>query len=175
MFILEDYDIRIGRYLVAGADVWLNNPRRPLEASGTSGMKAAMNGAPNVSVLDGWWDEGFVGDNGWAIGGRETNPDEGAQDWSDAQDLYRLLEEEIVPRYYERDEHGLPTAWVDLMRRSMASSLWRFSTTRMLRDYIEKMYLPAATSARETAAVAAGEAAVKREATRAAIAATQGG
>jgi starch phosphorylase len=175
VFILEDYDIRIGRYLVAGADVWLNNPRRPLEASGTSGMKAAMNGAPNVSVLDGWWDEGFVGDNGWAIGGRETNPDEGAQDWSDAQDLYRLLEEEIVPRYYERDEHGLPTAWVDLMRRSMASSLWRFSTTRMLRDYIEKMYLPAATSARETAAVAAGEAAVKREATRAAIAATQGG
>ena len=86
-----------------------------------------------------------VGDNGWAIGGRETNPDEGAQDWSDAQDLYRLLEEEIVPRYYERDEHGLPAAWVDLMRRSMASSLWRFSTTRMLHDYVEKMYLPAAS------------------------------
>ena len=103
VFILEDYDIRIARYLVAGVDVWLNNPRRPLEASGTSGMKAAMNGAVNVSVLDGWWDEGWIGDNGWAIGGRETNPDEGAQDWSDAQDLYRLLEEEIVPRYYERD------------------------------------------------------------------------
>ena len=113
-----------------------------------------MNGAVNVSVLDGWWDEGWVGDNGWAIGGRETNPDEGAQDWSDAQDLYRILEEEIVPRYYDRDERGLPVAWVDLMRRSMASSLWRFSTTRMLHDYVEKMYLPAATSARASAAEA---------------------
>ena len=98
MFILEDYDIRIARFLVQGVDVWLNNPRRPLEASGTSGMKAAANGVLNVSVLDGWWDEGFVGDNGWAIGGRETNPDEGAQDWSDAQDLYRILEQELVPR-----------------------------------------------------------------------------
>ena len=119
VFILEDYDMRIGRYLVAGVDVWLNNPRRPLEASGTSGMKAAMNGAVNVSVLDGWWDEGFVGDNGWAIGGREQNPDEGAQDWSDAQDLYRLLEDEIVPRYYERDARrpagavGRPDAALD--------------------------------------------------------------
>jgi starch phosphorylase len=175
VFILEDYDIRIARYLVAGVDVWLNTPRRPLEASGTSGMKAAMNGAVNVSVLDGWWDEGWVGDNGWAIGGRETNPDEGAQDWSDAQDLYRILEEEIVPRYYDRDERGLPQAWVDLMRRSMAASLWRFSTTRMLHDYVEKMYLPAATSARATAAEAAGAAAEMRAATRAAIAANQGG
>ncbi len=175
VFILEDYDIRIARYLVAGVDVWLNTPRRPLEASGTSGMKAAMNGAVNVSVLDGWWDEGWVGDNGWAIGGRETNPDDGAQDWSDAQDLYRILEDEIVPRYYDRDERGLPSAWVDLMRRSMAASLWRFSTTRMLHDYVEKMYLPAATSARETAAEVAGAAAEKRAATRAAIAANQGG
>ena len=87
--------------------------------------------------------------SGWAIGGRETNPDEGAQDWADVQDLYRLLEEEIVPKYYERDAAGLPVAWVDLMRRSMASTLWRFSTTRMLHDYVEKMYLPAAASARE--------------------------
>ncbi|HET9456340.1 MAG TPA: alpha-glucan family phosphorylase, partial [Candidatus Limnocylindrales bacterium] len=141
VFILEDYDIRIGRYLVGGVDVWLNNPRRPLEASGTSGMKAAANGVVNVSVLDGWWDEGWTGDNGWAIGGRETNPDEGAQDWADSQDLYRLLEEEIVPRYYERDENGLPVAWIELMRRSMASTLWRFSTTRMLHDYVERMYL----------------------------------
>jgi starch phosphorylase len=138
-------------------------------------MKAAMNGAVNVSVLDGWWDEGWTGDNGWAIGGRETNPDEGAQDWSDAQDLYRILEEEVVPRYYTRDEHGLPTAWVDLMRRSMASSLWRFSTTRMLHDYVEKMYLPAAAPAREAAAAVAGEAAEKRKASRAAIVANQGG
>jgi starch phosphorylase len=143
VFILEDYDMRIARYLVAGVDVWLNTPRRPLEASGTSGMKAAANGVVNVSVLDGWWDEGWTGDNGFAIGGREMNPDEGAQDWSDAQDLYRILEDEIVPRYYDRDEDGLPEAWLALMRRSMASTLWRFSTTRMLHDYVEQMYLPA--------------------------------
>jgi glycogen phosphorylase len=134
-----------------------------------------MNGAVNVSVLDGWWDEGWVGDNGWAIGGRETNPDEGAQDWADAQDLYRIFEDEIVPRYYDRDERGLPSAWVDTMRRSMAASLWRFSTTRMLHDYVEKMYLPAATSARATAAEASVAAAEKRAATRAAIVANQGG
>ena len=103
VFILEDYDIRIARFLVQGVDVWLNNPRRPLEASGTSGMKAAANGVVNVSVLDGWWDEGWTGDNGWAIGGRETSHDEGAQDWSDAQDLYRILEDELIPAYYERD------------------------------------------------------------------------
>jgi starch phosphorylase len=175
VFILEDYDIRIARYLVAGVDVWLNNPRRPLEASGTSGMKAAMNGAVNVSVLDGWWDEGWTGDNGWAIGGRETNPDEGAQDWADAQDLYRLLEDEIIPRYYERDDAGLPVAWVDLMRRSMASTLWRFSTTRMLHDYVEQMYLPAGEAARDEAAAVAEQAAEQRAATRAAIVANQGG
>jgi starch phosphorylase len=175
VFILEDYDIRIARYLVAGVDVWLNNPRRPLEASGTSGMKAGTNGVVNVSVLDGWWDEGWIGDNGWAIGGRETNPDEGAQDWSDAQDLYRLFEEEIVPRYYDRDEHGLPVAWVETMRRSMASTLWRFSTTRMLHDYVEKMYLPAAGSARRVAAAAATKADRKRAASQAALVAHQGG
>ena len=140
VFILEDYDIRIARYLVAGVDIWLNNPRRPLEASGTSGMKAAANGVVNLSVLDGWWDEGWTGDNGWAIGDRETNPDEGTQDWNDAQDLYRILEEEVVPRYYERDEDGLPIAWIELMRRSMSSALWRFSSTRMLHDYVERMY-----------------------------------
>ncbi|HEV7809332.1 MAG TPA: alpha-glucan family phosphorylase, partial [Candidatus Limnocylindrales bacterium] len=148
VFIVEDYDMRIARYLVAGVDVWLNNPRRPLEASGTSGMKAAVNGVVNVSVLDGWWDEGWTGDNGWAIGGRETNADEGAQDWADVQDLYRLLEEEIVPCYYDRDANGLPQRWAGLMRRSMASNLWRFSTTRMLHDYVEKLYLPAAGTPR---------------------------
>jgi starch phosphorylase len=144
VFILEDYDMRIARFLVQGVDVWLNNPRRPLEASGTSGMKAAANGAVNVSVLDGWWDEGFVGDNGWAIGGRETNPDEAAQDWADAQDLYRLLESEIVPAYYQRDAAGMPATWIGWMRRSIAAAIWRFSTTRMLHEYAEQMYLPAA-------------------------------
>ncbi|HEU5205434.1 MAG TPA: alpha-glucan family phosphorylase [Candidatus Limnocylindrales bacterium] len=144
VFILEDYDMRIARFLVQGVDVWLNNPRRPLEASGTSGMKAAMNAVVNVSVLDGWWDEGFEGDNGWAIGGREMNPDEGAQDWADAQDLYRLLEEEIIPAYYDRDANGIPKRWLDVARRSMSSTLWRFSTTRMLHEYTERLYLPAA-------------------------------
>src|SRR5262245_8256318 len=153
VFILEDYDIRIARYLVAGVDIWLNNPRRPLEASGTSGMKAAANGVVNVSVLDGWWDEGWNGENGWAIGGRETNPDEAAQDWADAQDLYRILENEVVPRYYDRDKNGIPVAWVEVMRRSMASTLWRFSTTRMLHDYVERMYCaPEAVPARRRAA-----------------------
>ncbi len=144
VFVLEDYNMRIARFLVQGVDIWLNNPRRPLEASGTSGMKAAQNGVPNISVLDGWWDEGFQGDNGWAIGGREMDPDEGAQDWRDAQDMYRLLEDEILPRYYERDENGLPTRWLETMRRAMATALWDFSTTRMLHEYTEKLYMPAA-------------------------------
>jgi starch phosphorylase len=148
VFILEDYDMRVGRHLVQGVDVWLNNPRRPLEASGTSGQKAAMNGVINVSILDGWWDEGYHGDNGWAIGGRDPNPDEGAQDWADAQDLYRLLEEEIVPLWYERDAEGLPQGWLDRMRRAAGTSLWDFSTTRMLVEYTERMYLPASRGKR---------------------------
>jgi starch phosphorylase len=144
VFILEDYDMRVARFMVQGVDVWLNNPRRPLEASGTSGMKASANGVVNLSVLDGWWDEGWLGDNGWAIGGRETNPDEGAQDYSDAQDLYRLLEQEVVPLYYGRDEDDVPVDWTAEMRRSIASTIWRFSTIRMLHEYVEKEYLPAA-------------------------------
>jgi starch phosphorylase len=152
VIVLEDYDIRIGRYLVQGVDVWLNNPRRPLEASGTSGMKAAMNGVVNCSVLDGWWDEAWTGDNGWAIGGRETNPDEAAQDWADAQALYHLLEQEIVPRWYDRDAEGLPRRWIGTMRRSMTSTIWRFSTARMLQEYVERMYLPAARQPEHDAA-----------------------
>jgi starch phosphorylase len=144
VYILENYDMRTARFLVQGVDVWLNNPRRPLEASGTSGMKAAQNGVPNVSVLDGWWDEGYAKDNGWAIGDREIDPDESAEDWRDSQDLYRLLEDEIVPAYYERDETGQPTTWIGWMRRSIAASIWRFSTTRMLHEYAERLYLPAA-------------------------------
>jgi starch phosphorylase len=144
VFILEDYDMRVGRFLVQGVDLWLNNPRRPLEASGTSGMKAAQNGVPNVSVLDGWWDEGYVGDNGWAIGGRDVLHDEAAQDWHDALDLYRLLEDEITPGYYERDAEGLPRRWLAVMRRAMATALWQFSSTRMLHEYTEQLYLPAA-------------------------------
>ena len=144
VFVLEDYDMRVAKLMVRGVDVWLNNPRRPLEASGTSGMKAAANGIANLSVLDGWWDEGWVGDNGWAIGGRVTTSDEGAQDWADALELYRILEEEVVPRYYDRESDGLPKAWLELMRRAMSTTIWRFSTTRMLHEYTEQLYLPAA-------------------------------
>ena len=147
VFILEDYDMRIGRFLVQGVDVWLNNPRRPLEASGTSGMKAAMNGVVNVSVLDGWWDEGYEpanGGNGWAIGGREQLGDEAAQDWNDAMDLYRILEDEVVPEFFDREAGSPPARWVERMRRSMATTLWNFSTTRMLHEYTERLYLPAA-------------------------------
>ena len=144
VFMLEDYDLRVARFMVQGVDVWLNNPRRPLEASGTSGMKAAANGVVNLSVLDGWWDEGWLGDNGWAIGGREVNPDEQAQDRADAQALYGLLEEQVSPLYYERGAGDLPEGWLAEMRRSIASTIWRFSTIRMLHDYVEQLYLPAA-------------------------------
>jgi starch phosphorylase len=106
-------------------------------------------------VLDGWWDEGWTGTNGWAIGGREPEANEEAQDWADAQDLYRLLEEEIVPRYYERARSGLPAGWIALMKESMASIVWRFSTSRMLQEYVERLYLPAAEAGRERAHEAA--------------------
>jgi len=144
VFVLEDYDMRVAKLMVRGVDVWLNNPRRPLEASGTSGMKAAANGIASISVLDGWWDEGWLGDNGWAIGGRVTTQDEGAQDWADALELYRTLEDEVVPRYYDRGTDGLPKAWLELMKRAMSTTIWRFSTTRMLHEYAELLYLPAA-------------------------------
>ena len=142
VFVIEDYDVRIARFLVGGVDLWLNNPRRPMEASGTSGMKAAINGVPSLSILDGWWDEGFSGDNGWAIGDREPDGDEGSQDAADAGEIYRLLEEEIVPLYFDRPD-GLPTGWLTVMRASIASALWPFSTSRMLTEYVDRLYLPA--------------------------------
>ena len=140
IFILEDYDLRIARFMVGGVDVWLNNPRRPLEASGTSGMKAAMNAIPSLSVLDGWWDEGFNGRNGWAIGSRHTVSDEDAQDDADALDLYRILEDEVAPLFYARDGEGLPRPWIDTMRSALASAAWQFSTARMVAEYAERRY-----------------------------------
>jgi starch phosphorylase len=152
VFMLEDYDMRMARFLVGGVDVWLNNPRRPLEASGTSGMKAAINGVPSVSVLDGWWNEAYNGANGWAIGGRETNPDEAAQDAADAAELYRLLELEIVPAYFSRNSDGLPHRWLTIMRASIDAAIWRFSTARMLTEYVDRLYLPVARTAELAAA-----------------------
>jgi starch phosphorylase len=138
---LEDYDINLARYLVQGVDVWMNNPRRPMEASGTSGMKAALNGALNFSALDGWWQEGYNGDNGWAIGDEAeyANPDE--QDAKDAASLYDVLENQIVPLYYENGLNEMSPGWVQKIKESIATLAPHFSTRRMVKQYIEEMYL----------------------------------
>ncbi len=144
---IEDYDMGTAREMVAGVDVWLNTPRRPLEASGTSGMKAAMNGALHASVLDGWWCEAYAGDNGFAIGEGEEYADPGFGDHVEAQALYRLLEEDLVPLFYERDAAGLPHRWIQRMKRSIASVGPVFHTHRMVREYAEKLYGKAAERA----------------------------
>ena len=144
VFFLENYDIRMGRMLVQGVDLWLNTPRRPLEASGTSGQKVAMNGGLNFSISDGWWPEGFNGDNGWVIGSEDTPEGEDQQDAEDVASLYDILESQIVPLYYERDERDLPRGWIAMMKASIASLTPRFSASRMVRDYTEDAYLPAA-------------------------------
>lgn len=141
VIFLENYDMRVARMLVQGVDVWLNTPRRPLEASGTSGQKAAINGALNCSVLDGWWPEAFDGTNGWAIGDHEPPLDEDHQDLIDAQALYAVLEEEILPTYFDR-EGDLPRKWLHRMKRSIATVAPKFSADRMVRDYVSGMYLP---------------------------------
>jgi glycogen phosphorylase len=143
---VEDYDINVARTLTQGADVWLNNPRRPLEASGTSGQKASLNGLPNFSVLDGWWREGFVKDvNGWAIGADHAWDDQNAQDAADAESFYAALENEIVPLYYARDANGVPHAWVRQMKNAIKTIAPRFSTMRMVKEYVTRYYAPAAT------------------------------
>ncbi len=141
---LEDYDMGIARALVSGADVWLNTPRRPLEASGTSGMKAALNGGLHASVLDGWWAEAYTGDNGFAIGHGEEYRDAEQGDRVEAQALYRLLEDTIVPLFYDRDERGVPRSWIARMKRSIASVGPAFNTTRMVQEYTRTLYEPAA-------------------------------
>ena len=142
VIFLEDYDIVVARYLVQGVDVWLNNPRRPLEASGTSGMKAAANGALNCSILDGWWCEGYDGTNGWAIGRGEEYSDLEYQDQVESRALYELLEKEIVPLFYQRGADGLPREWIQRMKRSLQTCIPVFSSTRMVREYAERFYLP---------------------------------
>lgn len=140
---IEDYDMHIGHYLKQGVDLWLNNPRRPREASGTSGMKAALNGVPNLSILDGWWVEGYNGANGWAIGENREYDNHEEQDWADANSLYELLENEIVPLYYERDRDNTPRGWVQVMRESIRSSTPNFSMTRMIKEYSTELYVKA--------------------------------
>jgi starch phosphorylase len=141
---LEDYDIEMGRMLVQGCDAWLNTPRRPQEASGTSGQKCPINGGVNVSILDGWWAEGFRGDNGWAIGDGSPQPSLEAQDEHDAEALYRLLEEDVVTGFFERGDDSLPHRWIATMKASIESIVPRFSAHRMVRDYVLEAYLPAA-------------------------------
>jgi len=141
---VEDYEINVCRHLVQGVDVWLNNPRRPLEASGTSGQKAVLNGALNLSVLDGWWAEAFDGANGFAIGRGIQHVDRQITDRRDAENLYLALEKEVVPLYYDRDVDGLPRHWIKRMMNSISSLAWRFSAHRMVADYVQHAYLPAA-------------------------------
>jgi starch phosphorylase len=145
IIFLEEYDMAVGRALTQGVDVWLNNPRRPYEASGTSGMKASLNGAPNCSILDGWWPEAFNGKNGWAIGEEREYSNLDEQDWNDAQSLYHILEHEIAPRFYDaRTESGVPTAWVQTCKEAIATCAPQFSFRRMLAEYVNELYMPAA-------------------------------
>jgi starch phosphorylase len=138
---LQDYDQEIARQLVQSVDVWLNVPRRPLEASGTSGQKVAMNGGLNLSILDGWWIEGYDGTNGWAIGDATVGTDEAGMDASDAESLYRVLEEEVVPQFYELDADGIPRRWVAMMKRSIQTLLPAFNSDRMVEEYAREIYL----------------------------------
>jgi glycogen phosphorylase len=140
---VEDYDMHVARYLTQGVDVWLNTPRRPREASGTSGMKAALNGVPNLSILDGWWVEGYNGANGWAIGDERDLDGEELQDNFDANSLYQLLEDEIVPLFYNRDRDNIPRGWAEIMRESIRSNAPTFSMTRMVKEYTTELYLNA--------------------------------
>jgi starch phosphorylase len=141
---VEDYDINVGRHFVQGVDVWLNNPRRPLEASGTSGQKVVLNGGLNLSVLDGWWAEAYDGLNGFAIGIGRTNSNMDVHDARDGEDLYRVLREEVIPLYYQRDRDGLPRGWIKRMKRTIRTLGWRFNADRMVMDYTSKSYVPAA-------------------------------
>ncbi len=141
---VEDYDINVGRYLVQGVDVWLNNPRRPLEASGTSGEKVVLNGGLNLSVLDGWWAEAYDGLNGFAIGTGRTHSNMNVHDTRDGDALYRVLRDEVIPLYYQRDRDGLPRGWIQRMKRTIRTLGWRFCADRMVMDYTLKAYVPAA-------------------------------
>jgi starch phosphorylase len=144
VLFIEDYDINVGRHLVQGVDLWINNPRRPLEACGTSGQKVVLNGGLNLSVLDGWWAEAYDGRNGFAIGNGETHSSTVFHDRRDGEALLAVLRDEVVPMYYDRDADGLPRRWIARMKRAIRSLGWRFSADRMVMDYVAKKYIPAA-------------------------------
>lgn len=144
VIFLEDYDINLARHLVQGVDVWLNNPRRPLEASGTSGQKVVLNGVLNLSVLDGWWAEAYDGTNGFAIGTGRTHVDSNIQDERDFRSLFDVLKSEVIPMYYDRDADDLPQRWIKRIKRSVRTLGWRFNSDRMVMDYVNQCYVPAA-------------------------------
>jgi starch phosphorylase len=148
---LSDYDMLLTEHLVRGVDVWLNTPRRPWEASGTSGMKVLVNGGLNLSELDGWWAEAYTPEVGWALGDGQEHEDEQEWDAYEAQALYNILEHEVIPTFYKREDNGVPTAWVARMRESMARLTPRFSANRTVREYTERYYLPRATAYRKRA------------------------
>lgn len=143
IIFVEDYDMNLARYLVQGVDVWMNTPRRPYEASGTSGMKAAINGVPNFSVLDGWWCEAYNGKNGWSIGEEKEYESTDVQDAADAESLYQTLEHQIISKFYDRDTKDMSHEWVSFMKESMKTVIPQFSTRRMVKEYVEKFYVPA--------------------------------
>src|SRR5690606_28263146 len=140
LVFIENYDIHVCRQMTSGCDVWLNNPRRPLEASGTSGMKTAVHGCLNLSILDGWWREGWNGSNGFAIGGDSHPPDVETQDRRDSQNLYRVLTEEVVPAFYNRDADGIPRQWIRRIRNALTTLAPKYTTWRMVQEYVARYY-----------------------------------
>jgi starch phosphorylase len=143
---LEDYGEQFAQYMVHGVDVWLNNPLPPMEACGTSGMKAALNGVPHLSIPDGWWIEAYNGNNGWTFGSQEPSPD---RDGADAEALYTLLEQEIIPLYYRFSDDGIPHDWVRVMKNAVKSNGAAFSARRMIKEYLQKFYIPALNHAQK--------------------------
>ncbi len=137
---LENYDINVARHMISGVDIWLNNPRRPMEASGTSGMKIVIHGGLNLSIQDGWWREGYNGSNGWSIGDDANLEDQEQQDANDAEFLYTILEKEVIPEFYDRDEFGIPRKWIQRIRNSMETLIPQFNTDRMVSDYVNMYY-----------------------------------
>ena len=142
LVFIENYDVHVGRQMVSGCDVWLNNPRRPLEASGTSGMKACCHGCLNFSILDGWWREGYDGTNGFAIGDDSHPNSIEEQDRRDSANLYKTLTEEIIPCFFDRDVDGIPRQWIQKIRRAMVTLVPHFNTWRMAQEYTTRYYLP---------------------------------
>jgi starch phosphorylase len=152
VIFLSDYDMLLTEHLVQGVDLWINTPRRPWEACGTSGMKVLVNGGINLSELDGWWAEAYTPEVGWALGDGQEHGDDPAWDAAEAAALYDLLEREVIPEFYSRNEQGIPTAWVRRMRESMARLTTQFSANRAVREYTEELYIPAAAAYRKRAA-----------------------